>query len=81
MKSGPDPAASSGYEQDLCRRVLDCEPDAMGAAERLFEREEPRTLPEAAGLIGAHGELTPEAFDHVTRAFDRYRHLRDMPCN
>lgn len=81
MKSGPDPAASSSYEQNLSRRVLDGEPDAMDAAGALFESKQPTTLPEAAGLVGAYGELTPEAFQNVTRAFDRYRHLRDMPCS
>jgi len=79
MKLRHDPAASSGYEQALSRRVLDCGPDAMEAAVLLFEREEPATLAEAAGLIGAHGELTPEACDRVTWAFDRFWHLRDTP--
>lgn len=80
MKSG-DSGASSPYEQDLCRRALDGGPEAMEAAGALFDLEQPSTLPEAAGLVGAYGQLTPEAFDQVTLAFDRYWHLRDMPCN
>lgn len=81
MKPGHRPAPTSRYEQDLSRRVLDCEPDSLEAAAALFESQQPRSLAEAAGLVGAYGELTPEAFDCVTRAFDRYWHLRDMPCN
>lgn len=81
MKPAHDPAASSPFEQDLSRRVLDCAPNAMEAAVVLFEREEPATLAEAAGLVGAYGEFTQEALDRITQAYDRYWHLRDMPCN
>jgi hypothetical protein len=79
MKPAHDPAAS--IEKDLSRRVLDCEPNAMEAAVVLFERAEPATLAEAVGLVGAYGELTPEALDRITQAYDRYWHLRDMPCS
>jgi len=81
MKSAHSPAPISPYEQDLSRRVRECEPDALEAAAALFDSQRPATLAEAAGLVGAYGELTPEAFDRVTLAFDRYWHLRDMPCN
>lgn len=74
------PTPPSLYEQELLRRVLDGEPDALEAATDLFESRQPATLAEAAGLVGAYGELTPEAFDCVRRAFDRYWHLHDMPC-
>ena len=75
------PTPTSPYEQELSRRVLDGEPDALEAAVELFDIQQPRTLAEAAGLVNAHGELAPDAFDCVMRAFDRYWHLRDMPCN
>jgi hypothetical protein len=81
MKPASHPAPTSPYERDLSRRVLDCEPDALEAAVALFDSQQPRTPAEAAGLVSAHGELTPDAFDCVMRAFDRYWHLRDMPCN
>jgi hypothetical protein len=81
VTTGQRPAPPSPYEQDLSRRVLDCEPDSLEAAAALFDGRQPRTLAEAAQLVGACGELTSEAFDCVTRAFDRYWHLRDMPCN
>lgn len=81
MKSGHLPAPTSPYEQDLSRRVLEGEPDALEAATDLFESRQPRTLTEAVELVSPNGEITPEAFDCVARAFDRYWHLRDMPCN
>lgn len=81
MKSGHLPAPTSPYEQDLSRRVLDRSPDSLDAAAALFESRQPRTLTEAVELISPSGEITPEAFDCVARAFDRYWHLRDMPCN
>ena len=81
MKHAHPPAPISPYEQELSRRVLDGEPDALEAATTLFESQQPATLAEAAGLVRAYGELTLEAFDCVTCAFDRYWHLHDMPCN
>lgn len=81
MKPGHRPALTSPYEQDLSRHVLDCEPDALEAAATLFDGRQPATLTEAVELVSPNGDITPEAFDCVTRAFDRYWHLRDMPCN
>jgi len=81
MKSGHLSAPTSPYEQDLSRRVLDCEPDSLEAAATLFENRQPRTLTEAIALVSRDREITPEAVDCVTRAFDRYWHLYDMPCN
>jgi hypothetical protein len=73
-------APPSPYEQELLRRVLHDGPHALEAATDLFESRQPATLAEAAGLVSAHGELTPNVFDCVTCAFDRYWHLHDMPC-
>ena len=81
MKHAQRPAPTSPYEQELSRRVLDGERDALEAATTLFESQQPATLAEAAGLLRAYGEVTPEAFDCVMCAFDRYWHLHDMPCN
>ena len=81
MKHAHHPAPTSHYEQELSRRVLEGEPNALDAATALFESQQPATLAEAAGLVRASGELTPEAFDCLTCAFDRYWHLHDMPCN
>jgi hypothetical protein len=81
MKSGHPPAPTSPYEQDLSRRVLDCEPDAPDAAAALFDSRQPQTLTEAVRLVSPNGEITPAAFECLARAFDRYWHLRDMPCN
>ena len=81
MKSEHLLAPTSPYEQDLSRRVLDCEPDSLEAGAALFDSRQPRTLTEAVELVSPNGEITPEAFDCVTRAFDRFWHLRDMPCN
>jgi hypothetical protein len=81
MKSAHSPAPISPYERDLSRRVLECEPDSLEAGAALFDSLQPATLAEAVGVVSACGELTPEAFDCVTLAFDRYWHLRDMPCN
>jgi hypothetical protein len=61
--------------------VLDGEPGSLEALTALFDRERPATLAEAVELVNASGELSPAAFDRVTLAFDRYWHLRDMPCN
>jgi hypothetical protein len=75
------PILFTDYEKRQAQRVLDCEEGSVDAALALFERHDPTTLAEAAHLIETQGQLTGEAFDHLAQAFDRYWHLRDMPCN
>ena len=75
------PILLTDYEKRQAQRVLDCEQGSVEAALALFERHDPATLAEAAHLIETQGQLTAEAFDHLTQAFDRYWHLRDMPSN
>jgi hypothetical protein len=61
--------------------VLDSEPDCLEAAAALFDSRQPQTLTQAVELVSPNRQITPEAFDCVARAFDRYWHLRDMPCS
>ena len=75
------PILLTDYEKHQAQRVLDCEQGSEAAALALFKRHDPTTLTEAARLIKTQGQLTAEAFDQLTQAFDRYWHLREMPCN
>jgi hypothetical protein len=75
------PILLTDYEKHQAQRVLDCDQGSVEAALALFERHDPTTLAEAAHLIETQGQLTAEAFDHLTHAFDHYWHLRDMPSN
>jgi hypothetical protein len=75
------PILLTDYEKHQAQRVLDCDQGSVEAALALFERHDPTTLAEAARLIETQGQLTAEAFDHLTQAFDRYWHLRDTPSN
>lgn len=70
------------WDTRLARQVLDGAPgDGTAAAVTLFERNGPDSLAQATALVGAAGRLTEEARDRVARAYDIYRHARDMPCD
>lgn len=69
------------YDERLARAVRDGEGDATRAALTLFERREPESLVQAIELVAPDGPLAPQLFDRLTRAYDVYRHARDMPCD
>ena len=53
----------------------------MTAAVTFFERHQPATFEEAAGLLESYGRGAPQAFDAAASAWDMYWHRRDMPCD
>ena len=68
------------YDQRLAKRVADCQPRPRRAALELFERNDPRTLAEAIALVWPDGNAPAERSGALVRAWDLYRHVRDMPC-
>lgn len=68
------------YDERLARRVTDGEPRPRRAALELFERNDPRTLEEAIALVWPDGKAPAERCGALVRAWDLYRHVRDMPC-
>lgn len=68
------------YDERLAKRVADGEPRPRRAALELFERNDPRTLGEAIELVWPDGKAPAERLGPLARAWDLYRHVRDMPC-
>jgi hypothetical protein len=68
------------YDERLAKRVTDGEPRPRRAALELFERNDPRTLEEAIALVWPDGKAPAERCGALVRAWDLYRHVRDMPC-
>ena len=72
----PEPS----YDERLAKRVADGEPRPRRAALELFERNDPRSLGDAIALVWPDGQAPAERFGALARAWDLYRHVRDMPC-
>jgi hypothetical protein len=68
------------YDERLAKCVVDGEPRPRRAALELFERNDPSTLEGAIALVWPDGEVPAERFGALARAWDLYRHVRDMPC-
>jgi hypothetical protein len=78
--SGPEIAlVPTTYDERLARRVRVNDDNAPQAALTLFERRGPRTLPEAVSFVCPDLRPTPETFEAIAQAWERYRHLRDLP--
>jgi hypothetical protein len=77
----PDPLRlQPSYDERLARRIADGQPRPRRAALELLERNDPRTLDEAIVLVWPDGNAPPERLGALARAWDLYRHVRDMPC-
>jgi hypothetical protein len=81
MLHRPPAPPPSRYDEQLARRILDGDGDAVELAVTLFDRHDPPTLSRAVELVRAYGDFTPGAFDRISQAYDIHRHLRDMPCD
>ena len=68
------------YDERLAKRVADGGPRPRRAALELFERNDPRTRGEAIALVWPDGKAPAERCGALVRAWDLYRHVRDMPC-
>lgn len=74
-----DATSTLSYDQRLARAVLDGDTDADQAAQTLFERRSPDTLRQAIDLVVPYGPVPPETLDRISRAYDIFRHARNMP--
>ncbi|MBS1879977.1 MAG: hypothetical protein JST31_10715 [Actinobacteria bacterium] len=52
---------------------------AVEAALALIERHDPSSLPQALALLGDAAPITPQRFEIVAEAWDRYFHISSMP--
>jgi hypothetical protein len=66
-------------DQRLQARILDGGPDALEAALTLMERHDPRSLRLALRLVADGIAMSPESFEIVAEAWDRYFHIRHQP--
>lgn len=71
--------APRSYDGRLARRVRLAEDNASQAALTLFECRDPQTLAEAVDLVCPDRRPSTDVFDAVADAWERYRHLRDLP--
>lgn len=67
------------YNERLARRILAGEGREVQAGVTFFERNSPVTFDDAVCMLEAHGRITPRVLEHVSRAWDIYWQLRDMP--
>lgn len=66
----------AGYKQD---RAELCESMLSRSVLALFEAEDPATLEQAVGLVCPDLRPAGEVFDAIADAWERYRHVRDLP--
>jgi hypothetical protein len=76
----PDRERQLPYDARLAQRVAEGQPRSREAALELCERNDPRSLAEAMALVWPDGNPPAERSVALVRAWDLYRHVRDMPC-